>query len=68
MFWTVLEVQEDVSGIRGCLPTIYNDEDAALAKFFTVCAAAAQSALPYHACHILRSDGIIVRGEVFERR
>lgn len=68
MFFTVLEIQEAVSGVRGCIPVIYNDEDSALAKFFTVCAAAAQSALPYHSCHILRSDGIVIRGEVFERR
>jgi len=68
MFYTVLEVQEDVSGARGVIPVIYSDYEAALAKLYTVLAAAAASALPYHAGHILRSDGIITDGRVFDRR
>lgn len=68
MFFIVLEIQEDVSGVRGCTPVIYNDYDSALAKLYTVLAAAAASALPYHSGHILRSDGIITDGRVFDRR
>lgn len=68
MFYTVLEIQEDVSGTRACIPVIYNDYDSALAKLYNVLAAAAASALPYHAGHILRSDGLVTDGRVFERR
>lgn len=68
MFFTVLEIQEDVSGNRGCIPVIYNDYDSALAKLYTILAAAASSALPYHSGHILRSDGIVTDGRVFDRR
>ena len=68
MFYTVLEIQEAVNGARACIPVIYNDYDAALAKLYTVLAAAASSALPYHSGHILRSDGIVTDGRVFDRR
>lgn len=68
MFYTVLEIQEQVSGSRACLATIYADYDAALAKLYTVLAAAAASSLPYHSGHILRSDGVMTDGRVFERR
>ena len=68
MFYTVLEIQQGVGSSPACIPMIYTDYDSALAKFFTICAAAAASALPYHAAHILRSDGIVVKGEIFDRR
>lgn len=68
MFYTVLEIQEQAGGSRACLATIYADYDAALAKFYTVLAAAASGSIPYHSCHILRSDGILTDGRVFERR
>jgi len=68
MFYTVLEIQEDASGNRTCIPVIYTDSDSALAKLYTILAAAAQSAIPYHSGHILRSDGIVTDGRVFDRR
>lgn len=68
MFYTVLEIQEDSNGNRACIPTIYTDYDAALAKLYTILAAAASSSLPYHSGHILRSDGIMTDGRVFDRR
>ena len=67
-FYTVLEVQEDVHGNRSVIPVCYGDYDAALAKLYTVLAAAAASAIPYHSGHILRSDGIMTDGRVFDRR
>ena len=67
-FYTVLEIQVDKNGNRACIPVIYDNYDDALAKFYTICAAAAQSAIPYHSAHILRSDGIVTDGRVFEHK
>ena len=68
MFYTVLEIQEDVNGNRAVLPVVYSDYDDALAKLYTILAAAAKSAIPYHAGHILRSDGILTDGRVYDRK
>lgn len=67
-FYTVIEVQEDAQGARGCIPVIYADYDAALAKYYTVLSVAVVSNLPYHSCHIIRSDGVVTDGRVFDRR
>ena len=67
MFYTVLEIQEDINNTRACIPTIYNDYNSALAKLYTILAAAANSTIPYHSGHILRSDGIMTDGRVFDR-
>lgn len=67
-FYTVLEIQQDANGNRAAIPTIYSDEDRALAKYYTVCAAAAVSVIPYHAAVILRDDGVVTNGQVFDRR
>lgn len=66
MFFTVIEIQE-VDGVKACLPMIYDDYNLALNKLYTVLAAASVSNLPYHSCHILRSDGNIIDGKVFKR-
>lgn len=68
MFYTVLEIQEDINGNHGVLPVVYDNYDDALSKLYTILAAASKSAIPYHAGHILRSDGIITDGRVFDRR
>lgn len=67
MFFTVLEIQVNTEGSRACLPVIYDNYDGALAKFYTICAAAAVSGLPYHSAHILRSDGIMTDSRIFNR-
>lgn len=67
-FYTTLENQVRTDGSRGLLYDHFDDLDRALAKFYTVCAAAASSEIPYHSAHILRSDGAIIKGEVFDRR
>ena len=58
-FWIVLEVQEMNSDTRACLPTIFVDYDAAVARYGQIFAAAAQSGLPYHAVMIIDSNGRI---------
>ena len=68
MFWTTLENQLREDGSRGLLYDHFDNLDAALAKYFTVCAAAAVSGLPYHSAHLLQSDGLMLRQEIFDRR
>lgn len=67
-FYTSIENQLRDDGSYGLLYDHYQTYDQALAKFFTVCAAAINSGIPYHSCHILRSDGTIIEGRVFDRR
>lgn len=66
-FYTVIEKQYN-NGQAGTIATHYDTESAALAAYYTILAAAAVSALEYHAAHIIRSDGIMIEGRVFDRR
>lgn len=66
--YTTLENQIRADGSKGLLYDHFDSYEAALAKYYTVCAAAAISGIPYHAAFILRSDGSMVKGEVFDRR
>lgn len=68
MFYTVIEVQETESGKRGVLATCHEGHEQALAKLYTVLAAAAVSALPYHAAWLLDSNGVTEDVKVFDRR
>ena len=66
--YTTIENQIRTDGSRGLLYDHFEDYDRALAKFFTVCAAAAVSEIPYHSAHVLRSDGVMIEGRVWDRR
>ena len=68
IFYTTIENQVRTDGSKGLLYDHYDTLDAALAKLYTILAAAAVSDLPYHSAHILRSDGTIIEGRVFDRR
>jgi len=68
VFYTTLENQVREDGSRGLLYDHYLRLDDALAKFYTICAAAAKSDIPYHAAAIWTSDGRIIKQEVFDRR
>ena len=68
VFYTTIENQLRTDGSRGLLYDHYDDLNAAMAKYYTICAAAAVSKLPYHSAHILESNGIIIRQEIFDRR
>ena len=68
MFFTVLEIQQGNDGVRGCIPTSFDSYDSALAKYYTVLAVAASGTLPYHACVILGSDGVVTDERIFDRR
>ena len=67
-FYTTLENQVRNDGSKGLLYDHFEDLNAALAKYYTVCAAAAISEIPYHSAAILRDDGILIEGRVFDRR
>lgn len=67
-FYTTLENQIREDGSRGLLYDHFEDYNQACAKYFTICAAAAVSGLPYHSAHLLQDDGNMVRQEIFDRR
>lgn len=67
-FYTTIENQLREDGSRGLLYEHYTDYNAALAKLYTILAAAVTSGIPYHSGHIMRSDGILTDGRVFDRR
>lgn len=67
-FYTTIENQVREDGSRGLLYDHFDDLNQALAKYYTVCAAAALSEIPYHAAHILHSDGYTIEQRIFDRR
>ena len=67
-FYTTLENQLRGDGSRGLLYDHFDDMNAALAKYYTICAAAAVSDIPYHAAHLMSSEGYTVEQRVFDRR
>ena len=66
--YTTIENQIRPDGSKGLLYDHFEDYDAAMSKFFTICAAAAVSEIPYHSAHVLRSDGVMIEGRVWDRR
>lgn len=68
IFYTTIENQVRDDGSFGLLYDHFTDMNAAYAKLYTILAAAAVSEIPYHSAHILRSDGILIEGRVFDRR
>lgn len=67
-FYTTIENQQRKDGSFGLLYDHFDDENQAYAKLYTILAAAAVSDIPYHSGHLLRSDGIVIEGKVFDRR
>lgn len=70
-FYTTIENQVRTDGSYGLLYDHYYGENAearAYAKLYTILAAAAVSEIPYHSGHIMRSDGVVLDGRVFDRR
>lgn len=67
-FYVTIENQLRPDGSYGLLYDHFTDEDAAYAKLYTILAAAAVSGIPYHSGHIMRSDGLVIDGKVFDRR
>ena len=67
-FYTTVENQVRNDGSRGLLYDHFDSYDRALAKLYTILAAASVSEIPYHSGCIIRSDGIMTDGRVFDRR
>ena len=67
-FYTTIENQVRNDGSKGLLYDHYEDLNAALAQYYTICAAAAISEIPYHSAAIIRDDGMLIEGRVFDRR
>lgn len=67
-FYTTIENQIRADGTYGLLYDHFEDYNQALAKLYTILAAASVSDIPYHSGHIMRSDGILTDGRVFDRR
>jgi hypothetical protein len=74
-FYTTIENQKRSDGTYGLLYDHFYEEenqapayDRALAKFFTICAAAAVSDIPYHEAVLLSSNSGFMRREVWDRR
>lgn len=68
VFYTTVENQVRNDGSKGLLYDHFEDINAAYAKFYTILAAAAVSDIPYHAGFLIRDDGIMLEGKVFDRR
>ena len=67
-FYTTIENQVRTDGSKGLLFDHFSDLNAALAKYYTILAAAAVSDIPYHSGYLIRDDGIMIEGRVFDRR
>ena len=75
-FYTTIENQRQQDGAFALLYEHFHGfetqtasaKDRAYAKFFTICAAAAVSGIPYHSACIIRSDGTMIEGRVWDRR
>lgn len=67
-FYTVNEVQVSEEGLKSEIPMIYDTEEDAYEKYYQILSAAVKSALPYHAGNIVRDDGVMIEGKVYDRR
>ena len=67
-FYTQIETQVSKEGIKSAIPLIFDNKAQAEAKHFAVLSAAAVSDVPYHASCIIRSDGVLTEGRVYDRR
>ena len=67
-FYTTIENQVREDGTYGLLYDHFESLPQAEAKFYTICAAAAVSEIPYHAAYIISDDGIRLGFKVYDRR
>jgi len=67
-FYTTIENQVRSDDSKGLLYDHYTNYEQALAKYFTICAAASVSGIPYHSAHLLQDDGRIIMQQIFDRR
>lgn len=66
MKYLVIEIQKFDTGAISTPTYAYDDRNTAEAKYHSILASAAISALPSHACTMLTEDGRLVRNEVYK--
>lgn len=66
MKYLVMEIQKFDNGAISTPTYAYDERNSAEAKFHTILAAAAVSALPMHSCVMITEDGRVVRNEHYE--
>lgn len=67
-FYTTIENQLREDGTYGVLYDHFADKNQAEAKFFTICAAAAVSDIPYHAAYLIDSNIGVIDQRAWDRR
>lgn len=67
-FYTTIENQYRSDGSYGLLYDHFTDKNAAYAKYFTICAAAAVSEIPYHAAYLIDSNVGVIEQREWDRR
>lgn len=68
MKYLVTEIQTFENGTVSNPTYAYDNENSALAKYFSILSAAAISKLPTHACMLFTNSGITLRSEFFEHK
>lgn len=65
MKFLVTEIQTFDNGAVSNPTYSYDNENSALAKYFSILSAAAISKLPIHACMLFTNSGVVLRSEYF---
>ena len=65
--YLVIEIQTLADGRVANIVTAYDTLPEAQSKYFTVCAAAAQTTLPCHAATLLTNEGTLVESRRFKK-
>lgn len=67
-FYTLVEAQE-ANGVKAILPPEFRDNNAdGMSLFFLKCSYAVIGTADYEGVHLVRSDGTMVEGRVFDKR
>lgn len=66
--YTTIENQIRGDGTRGLLYDHFDSYNAALAKYYTICAAAAVSAVMFHEAILMSTDSGVMERRAFDRR
>lgn len=68
MFYEVNEIQIIETNPVALSPRFFTSKEEAESAYYTILAAAAISTILYHAANIIRSDGVMIEGKVYDRR
>ena len=67
MFYTVIEIQDNGT-TKSVLSQCYDNKDSAYSDYFTRCASAAVSNIPYHAVYLIDSNVGVIEQREWNRR